>query len=267
MFTGHIPSPLWRQAAVFALTAIVSQVALAELSNTPMVGAGVRTRAAYDGSDTQRAEIVPIVRYLDSPLFVRSTQGVLEGGLRLQLARGLHVGGHVAYEPGRQSSESAFLKGRGIADVDRGASVGIQAEWDYKIGPMPITLLARTRHHTESDYGTQVDLRLSAGVFQSRDKRLGLGVFTQTTWADSRSMGAYYGITPEQSAATGLTAYSPEGGPVFTSAGLLYSYQLTGDWLLVGNAGARFLYADARRSPLVQRSTSLFGVIGAAYSF
>ena len=267
MLTGLIQSPLWRRAAICALMSIVPQVAFAELSNSPMVGAGLRTRPAYDGSDTQRAEIVPVVRYLGSPFFVRSTQGVLEGGLRLPLARGLHVGAQVAYEPGRQSGESAFLKGRGIADVDRGASVGIQAEWDHKIGPMPIAVLARTRHHTESDNGTQVDLRLSAGVFESRDRRLGVGVFTQTTWADARSNAAYYGVTPAQSVASGLAPYSPGAGALSTSAGVLYSYRLTSDWLLVGNAGARYLHSEARLSPLVQRSTNFFGVVGAAYSF
>jgi outer membrane scaffolding protein for murein synthesis (MipA/OmpV family) len=239
--------------------------AYAELSNDSMIGPGVRTRPAYDGSDTQRGEVVPVVRYLGHPWFVRSTQGVLEGGARMALAPGLHAGVQLAYEPGRKARESAFLESHNVSDIDYGASIGAQLEWDHKFGPVPITLLARARQHTESDRGAQADLRLSVGIFQSG--RLGAGVFTQATWANAKSTGSFYGITPQQSAVTGLPAYGTGSGLLFVSAGLLWSFDLARNWVAVGNFEARHLQGDARRSPLVERSTNYSAAAGVAYRF
>ena len=248
-----------------ALGVFMPLLAHAELSNESLIGAGVRLRPAYDGSDSQRGELVPVVRYFGHPWFVRSTQGVLEGGVRLALTPGLHVGAQLAYEPGRRTSESDFLKNRSIFDVDRGASIGAHVEWDHKIGPVPITLLARARQHTDSDRGAQADLRLSVGVL--RTGRLGAGVFAQTTWANAKSTGSMYSVTPQQSAASGLPVYGAGSGFLFTSVGLLWSFDLTRDWVAVGNVEARHLQGDARHSPLVERSTNYYGAAGVAYRF
>jgi len=151
-------------------------------------GPGLRSRPAYDGSASQRIEVVPVVRYFGQPWFARSTQGVLEGGARMELAPGLHAGAQLAYEPGRQPSESDFLKSRNASGINHGASVGLHLEWDHKFGPMPITLLARARQHTDFDRGAQADLRLSAGVYQNG--RVAAGLFTQATWASAKSAGS-----------------------------------------------------------------------------
>jgi outer membrane scaffolding protein for murein synthesis (MipA/OmpV family) len=253
------------RVALTLLAASAPLPALAELTNDPMIGPAVRSRPAYDGADSQRGEAVPVIRYLGEPWFIRSTQGVLEGGARLKLAPGLHLGAQVAYEPGRKTSESAFLESRGVADVDVGASIGAQVEWDQHVGPAPVTVLARVRHHTESDRGTQADLRLSVGVFKRG--RVGLGLFTQATWASSEATRSLYGITPQQSGATGLAAYSPDSGLLFGSAGLLWSIDIAPKWVAVGNFELRRLGHDARRSPLVQRSTNHYLSAGIAYRF
>src|SRR3954465_4844695 len=155
-------SPVSRIAA--ALLMALPALASAELSNDSMIGPGLRSRPAYDGSDSQRTELVPVVRHFGKYWFVRSTQGVLEGGGRLELSPGLHAGAQLAYEPGRRSSESGLLRARGAPHIKRGASLGLQLEWDHTFGPVPITLLGRVRKNTDSSLGTQADLRLSAGV-------------------------------------------------------------------------------------------------------
>jgi outer membrane scaffolding protein for murein synthesis (MipA/OmpV family) len=239
--------------------------ARAELSNYPMIGPAVRSRPAYDGSDTQRGEVVPVIRYLGEPLFVRSTQGVLEGGLRMQITPGLFAGAQVAYEPGRRASESGFLESRGVPDVDRGASVGAQIEWDARIGPAPTTLLARVRRHAESDRGTQADLRFSVGVLKTG--ALGVGLFAQATWGSGSALRSLYGITAAESATTGLAAYSPGSGLLFGSVGLLWSYDITPKWVAVGNLELRHLGSEAKDSPLAQRSTNHSMAAGVAYRF
>jgi outer membrane scaffolding protein for murein synthesis (MipA/OmpV family) len=183
----------------------------------------------------------------------------------MELTPGLHAGAQLAYEPGRMTSESDFLKSHNVADIDRGASVGLHLEWDHKFGPVPITLLTRARQYTDSDLGAQVDVRLSAGVFNSG--RVSAGVFTQATWANAKSAGAFYGITPQQAAATGLPAFSAGSGWVFGSVGLLWSVDLSRDWIVVGSLEARRLHGDAAQSPLAERTSNHYVSAGIAYHF
>lgn len=249
----------------FVCALIAPAAARAELSEETMFGPGLRTRPAYDGSAAQHTELVPVVRYYGQPWFVRSTQGVLEGGARMELAPGLHAGAQLAYEPGRKASESGFLRERAVSDLDIGASIGVHLEWDRKFGRMPIALLTRARQHADSDRGTQADLRLSAGVFQSG--RFSAGVFAQGTWANAKSTGSLYDITPRQSAATGLPAFSAGSGLLISSFGLLWSADLSPHWIAVGNLESRRLHGDAARSPLVERDSNYYASAGIAYRF
>ncbi len=251
--------------ACLGCAAILPLSAFAELSNDSLLGAGLRSRPAYDGSASQLLELVPVVRYFGQPWFARSTQGVLEAGARVELIPGLHVGAQLAYEPGRQTSDSDFLESHQVATVRRGASVGLHLEWDHLFGPMPVTLLARVRKHTDANLGAQADLRLSAGVFQSG--RFGAGVFAQTTWADTKSAGSLYGIGPQQAAVTGLPAFEPGSGWLFASLGLLWSVDLSPRWIVVGSLEARRVHGDAAHSPLVERSSNHYVSAGLAYHF
>ncbi|MBA2672934.1 MipA/OmpV family protein [Ramlibacter sp.] len=246
-----------------ALACALPLGAFAELSNTPLLGLGLRSAPGYDGSETQRVEIVPVIRYLGAPLFVRSTQGVLEGGVRTELMPGLNVGAQIAYEPGRLSSHSDFLRARNAADIDRGASVGVHLEWDTKLGPVPLSFLTRARRNIDADLGTQVDFRLSAGAFQSG--RFSAGVFGQAVWADTKSTQAYYGVDAQQAAATHLPAYQAGSGLLNTSFGVLWSVDLAPKWVVVGSVERRQLRGDAARSPFAQRSSNNYVSAGLAY--
>jgi MipA family protein len=237
----------------------------AELSDESMLGLGLRWRPAYDGSAASHTEVVPVIRYLGEPWFARSTQGVLEGGARFELAPGLHAGAQLAYEPGRKTSRSDWLQNHGVAGLNPGASVGLQLEWDHQFGPMPITLLARARRHTQASRGTQGDLRLSAGAY--RNGSVGAGVFAQATWADAKAADSLYGITPEQSTSTGLGPFRAGGGLLFASVGLLGSVDLSRDWVIVGSMESRHLRGDAARSPLVERRSNFYASAGLAYRF
>jgi len=228
-----------------------------------LIGAGVRTRPAYDGSAAQRTDLIPTVRYYEGPWFVRTTQGVFEGGARTELARGLNVGAQLAYEGGRLASESDFLKSHNVPDINPGASVGLHVEWDQKLGPMPVTLLARGRHFVDRDRGAQGDLRLTAGVYGGG--AITAGVFIQGTWTDSKSNQSFYGIAPAQG--TGLPAYSAGRGPLFSTGGLLWGVDLSREWVLVGNLEARRLHGDAARSPLAERVSNHYASASLAYRF
>jgi MipA family protein len=250
---------------LIAFAVVAPAAAMAELSNDSMIGPGLRSRPAYEGAASQHTEFVPVIRYLAEPWFIRSTQGVLEGGWRTEVAPGLHVGAQLAYEPGRMASESPFLEAHGIPDIKRGLSAGAQLEWDQIFGPVPVTLLLRARKPTDSKLGMQADIRFSAGVFKSGP--VSAGVFTQATWANARSANAYYGVTAQQAQATGLPAFDAGGGVLSASTGLLWSVDLAPRWVVVGSIEARRLRGDAARSPLSERASGHLVTAGLAYRF
>ncbi|MFL6573806.1 MAG: hypothetical protein ACJ8G4_18750, partial [Burkholderiales bacterium] len=60
---------------------ILSQVCVAEDPPT-IIGAAIRSRPAYDGSSSQVTDLIPQLRYYGKLWFARTTQGILEGGIR-----------------------------------------------------------------------------------------------------------------------------------------------------------------------------------------
>ena len=203
-----------------------------------LLGAGARNRPVYDGSGEQTTDLIPVVRYYGRPWFARTTQGLLEGGARFALNPGLDGGVQLAYEQGPR-------------DGDPGASLGLHMELDTTIGPAPLNVLARTRTHLDSDRGSQADVRATIGLYGSRG--LQLGVFGQGTWANEKHTEAYYGVR--------------HAGLLFTSVGILGSYDLARRWVAVASAELRRLASEPSRSAFVQDRTNYYFSAGLAYRF
>src|ERR1051325_4209691 len=90
---------------IFILTLILSQVCDAQDRPATIVGAAIRSRPAYDGSSSQVTDLIPQLRYYGKLWFARTTQGILEGGIRNELAPEFWAGAQIAYEGGRQQEE------------------------------------------------------------------------------------------------------------------------------------------------------------------
>ncbi len=218
-----------------------------------LVGVAVRTRPAYDGSESQVTDLIPVLRYYGKPWFARTTQGVLEGGARWALTPGLDAGVQLAYEEGRKTSESSLLQSLNLPNVDPGVSIGAHLEWDSKLGQVPVLLLGRVRQNIDPDRGAQADLRLNAGVYGSG--RMIVAAYAQATWANSKSIESYYAIN------------NADGGLLFTSIGLLGSYDFSRHWSAVAGVQCRWLHGDAASSPIVERTSSYYANAGLAYRF
>ena len=219
--------------------------------NPVLVGAGVRSRPAFDGSKTQRTDLIPVLRYYGRPWFARTTQGVLEAGVRSELAPDFWAGAQIAYEAGRRRSESPFLESRGEPDLDAGASVGLHLEWDRHLGPVPLTFLVRARQHLDTERGGQADVRLTAGVLSHG--ALQAGAFAQATYGSENAVASLYG--------------PPNAGLLFLSGGVLASYDLSRHWVLVASFELRMLRDEAKDSPLSERNTNRYLAGGLAYRF
>jgi outer membrane protein len=234
---------------------LVPFTALAQIvpEDYTLAGVAVRSRPAYDGSESQRTDLIPVLRYYGKPWFARTTQGVLEGGARWALTPGLDAGVQLAYEEGRKTSESSLLRSLNLQDVEPGVSIGAHLEWDSKFGQVPISLLGRVRQNTDSDRGAQADLRLNVGVYGGG--RMIVVAYAQATWANSKSVESFYAIN------------NADSGLLHTSIGLLGSYDLSRHWSAVAGAQGRRLHGDAARSPIVERKSNYYANAGLAYRF
>ena len=228
---------LVRILAVFAL-ASSSGFAQGNPDGETLLGAALRHRPHYDGSDRRTTDVVPVLRYLRGPLFARTTYGVLEGGARFAMAGGLSAGVQLAHEAGPR-------------DGDAGASAGAHLEWNTQVGPAPVHALARLRSHLESERGVQLDARLTVGIHQSGGFRA--GVFGQATWGSEKHLLAYYGVR--------------DSGLLYTSLGLLGSYDLGRRWLAVASAELRRLADEPASSAFVQDRSNSYLTAGIAYRF
>ena len=126
-----------------ALLLALPCIAFAQDPLGTLLGAGVRARPDYDGASKQELQPIPIIRYYGRTLFARTTQGILEGGARLEPLPKLWVGAQLAFEEGNDRT-----------DLDPGGSWGFHVEWDMRIGPAPVSLLARTRTHFDTERGS-----------------------------------------------------------------------------------------------------------------
>ncbi|MGH8689511.1 MAG: MipA/OmpV family protein [Burkholderiales bacterium] len=205
-----------------------------------LLGAGLRSRPDYDGASQQELEPIPVVRYYGRTLFARTTQGILEGGARFELAKGLFAGAQIAYEGGNDRT-----------GVDPGASVGLHLEWDTRVGPAPLNVLGRVRRHLDGDLGTQADLRSTIGVYGSGG--LLAGVFVQATWASDEWVRSYYS--------------AGSGGLLFTAVGVEGAHDLSQRWVLVASVSVRRLHGDAASSPITEDKTNYYASAGVAYRF
>ena len=138
-------------------------------------------------------------------------------------------------------------------------------ELSYSIGPMPFWILARYRQNTNANFGAQEDLRITTGIYGGR--RLQAGIFGQATWADKNSMERYYGITAQESATTGLATFTPPPGRLYNSGGILWKYDLTRVWKILGSAEVHYLQAAALDSPLVSTNVNYYASVGLVYQF
>jgi outer membrane scaffolding protein for murein synthesis (MipA/OmpV family) len=245
-------------------------------------GVGVRSNPAYDGSPVQRVSLIPVVRYYRGAVFVRTTQGVFEGGGRINVSRGLAFGVQLAYESGRRARErdilnpddhssvpGSLVRGTSPAptpnyDLGAGASIGTHLEFDKEVGPVPINLLGRIRQNVDFDRGAQLDLRFTSGIYGNQ--RIRIGIFAQETWANAKSSDTYYGITEVQPGSV-FPAFDARSGRLFTGAGFIGSIDVIPELLLVWSAEHRRLHGDAAHSPLVRRTSNQYFSIGVARRF
>jgi len=88
--------------------------------------------------------------------------------------------------------------------------------------------------------------------------------------SDARYQRAWFGVSPQVFAASGLPEYRPSSGPHAVAATSGLTYQLNSDWGLFGYARYERLVGDAAKSPIVRELGSknqLSAGVGLTYTF
>ncbi len=238
MILDHIGPAV--RISVAAVAIILPLATVAQEANPVLLGAALRSRPEYDGSRSSRTDVIPFVRYYGSAWFARTTQGILEAGVRQELAPQFWAGAQLAYEAGRDAPE-----------LDPGASVGLHLEWDRQFGGVPVGFLIRARQNLDLDRGGQADLRVNVGVYSRAGMQAVL--FSQATWGSENAVLSMYG--------------APNSGLLFLSAGLASSLDIGRHWVLLASAEVRRLRDEAEQSLLAERKSARYISGGIAYRF
>ena len=220
-----------------------------------VLGGGAMIAPKYEGSDEFEIKPVP---------FITASYGdwlrVDPRGASVSLYRfgDLHLSAKLGYDLGRKEDKSVHL--RGLGDIDPGALVG--AELAYRLGALK--LFGELNRTIGGSDGLQA--RFGAELGYKYDRWL-LTAGASATWADSKYMSTYFGVTPLQSANSGLPVFDIGSGLKRVDVSASVTYAMTENWLVRAQAGYGFLLGDVANSPIVQREAQPFGMLGIGYKF
>lgn len=113
--------------------------------------------------------------------------------------------------------------------------------------------------------GMIADFNLSRPIMVN--ERMFLNPSIGTRWANAKHNNRFYGVTAQQSTASGLQQFRPGSGLLDARAELGMQYRLT-DRLSLGTiGGVATLLGNAKDSPIVRKKTAPYGLGFVTYSF
>ncbi len=231
----------------------------------------------YPGSDGQSANLMPLADIRQQGFFflkgatANPNYGIATLGwnaLNFGYTEGLEqrfmlsAGPMLRVHQGRDPDDAL----RGLGEIDD--SVAIGAFLEASAGPWSAEFT-----YSPQDVGGAQDgelMTFSTDLTAQPNDRLDLTFGVSASWADDNFMQGFFGVTPAQAAATGLTAFSAGSGMKDVGIQIGATYEISDKIVLVGDVGYQRLLDEAADSPIVANtgSQNQFRVlIGAAYQF
>src|SRR5262245_48063229 len=194
---------------------------------TVTIGGGTEYGPSYEGATNQTFSFVP---YIDITRFGEAPEpSPPDDNFDLPLIdwKGLEVGPVGGYNTGRSTSDDGALEG--LDDIDFYVQAGIYAQ--YWLVPNRFRLRFEGLQALHENYGFVADF--SADYFQPVGSRILLSVGPRLSLADTAYMRNNFGVTPEESAASGRLAPFDIGGGL-KSVGFMVSadYHFTDNFSL-----------------------------------
>lgn len=208
------------------------------------LGAGPKYAPDYMGSDDYRVVPDLVFEVTFAGRVFASNQGLeinLLGFGRVQLGPVVTISGQ------RSESDNPILAGLG--NVKRSPEVGIfvRTTWEDQV-----TLRLRARQGIALGHeGMLIDLWGNSVIYRTKSMLLSIFAGAGITWTNGRYQRAFFGISPEQAANSGLPEYQP--GSSFRDAALVLGARrdVGQDWSVNLLGAYRRYLGNSADSPLV----------------
>jgi outer membrane scaffolding protein for murein synthesis (MipA/OmpV family) len=213
------------------------------------IGGGGRYTPEYEGGRHMNFELRPYfdVTWYDVNGRQRTFLNVDDGlGIYLLSTERFRLAPLITWRFGRQESDSSEL--RGLGNVDAGVQVG--GLFEYQPHDCCITFL-KVRRDVNDQSGSFVDIGadLTAPIVA---RHWFVNFRLTTTWADGEGLRPLFGITPAQSARSGLDVYNPSSGMRNVTAEPTLIYDFDGRWAIAARLTYERLLDGAADSPLIR---------------
>lgn len=213
-----------------------------------LVGAGAFYGADYLGSSDYGFFPGLIGSIEKGPYFIKFTG--LTATANVLPFESVYAGPLVGYGMGRKDVSDSVV--RKLPEVDAELWVGGAAGTGYDgllLQRDSIGVRIEIAHDVMGDSGTTATFSL--GYELNLTARMAIGVDLSTTFADGSYADAYYSVSAEGSAASGLPQYDADPGFRDVSLDLTARYAVTENWGVGGLAGGSLLVGSMADSPIV----------------
>jgi outer membrane scaffolding protein for murein synthesis (MipA/OmpV family) len=214
-------------------------------------GAAFSLRPRYDGADRYQLVGGPSIdiRYRDL-FFVSTGEGV---GVNVLRGPNWRAGLAISYDLGRRAADDpGHLSGLG--NINPAPEAKLFA--DYVVSKeFPLVLRADIRRTLGGSDGWIADLGAYMPLPGSSEKFFWFAG-PNLTFADSRYMNRWFGVSPTQAAASGYPVYRANAGLKSAGAGVSAVWFFRKHWFMTADVAFEQLVDSAARSPISQVSTN-----------
>lgn len=221
-----------------------------------VLGAGAIYTPKFEGSKDYKVVPVPFI----SASFFNDYVHIGPTGLLVDLYKvdNVKVSAKGGIEFGRDEDDSDHLDGLG--DIDTGAVVG--GVISYQLGPVELSAgidkIIGGSDGLTGTFGAEYSHFAGQFIFSAG---------ASVTWADKNYMKSYFGVTPLQSARSGLDVYDAGAGFKRVDLTASVTYLASENWFIRGQAELGILTGDARKSPIVQKEIQPSVMMFVGYKF
>ncbi|WP_374356831.1 MipA/OmpV family protein [Chitinimonas sp.] len=174
----------------------------------------------------------------------------------------------ISSDAGRDEKKPSGLAGkpgserlRGLGKVEASPMIGLFAGGDVGGIGASFSIAKATSHHK----GLTMQLGASLPIPLRED--LTLTPSASINWADSKYMGAYFGVSRQQAARSAYRAFEAKAGVKSVDLGLALAWQLDKHWSINPAVTVSRLQGDAAASPITERRTQTSISAAVAYTF
>jgi outer membrane scaffolding protein for murein synthesis (MipA/OmpV family) len=231
-----------------------------------LIGIGVGTTTEYSGGKEKVTLPAPGLRYVTEGGYLLEWYGPF-GQLNLMNAPGWQLGPVLNVKMARKDVSDPVVKR--IHETEYTLEAGMFVGYEYlKTDGIPLRL--RVQGSVMTNGGDQYNgsrFTLSGSYWQPISQKFMLGIGVGGGWAPASYNNTYYGVTQQDSIASGLPVYVPGGGVHTGYAWIGAIYELTREWYVGALVLDQRLMNDAGRSPIVYARDQITAGVGLGFGW